>query len=201
MPRPTVRTDVQPDDLAAFLASWPPGLTRLETEEGVDVYGIVLRRGDGTVWGTAATWPPGDDAADRADEAARAVLIALAQHEGEPLAAAAFVRPHGDTLEAGVVVFAFDGASATPGADRPVEAAALLRQVADRVGAPLSVSVPTPFDRLGRFHLEAVASHIGLLMVPVGLREDDDPVWEELGELGVFDIPHLPSVGFVEEDA
>jgi hypothetical protein len=201
MSRPTVRTQIDPDDLAAFLASWPPGLTRLETEEGTDVYGIILRRGDGTVWGTAATWAPGDHAFDQADHAARAVLVALAKHRGEPLAAAAFVRPNGDAFEAGVVVFAFDGSSSTPGAERPIEAESLLRGVAERVGAPLSASTPTPFDALGRFHLEGIASHRGLLLVPVGLRDDDDPVWAELFDAGVVSAPHLPSVGFVEEDA
>ena len=190
-----IRTEPTADDNNAFLACWPPGIARLETEQG-DAYGLVMRKGEARVWASAATWPASDDAPSQADAVAAAVLTVLAETDGAPLGAAAFVRPAGSSLEVGVAVFAFAEGSTRPGADRPEHAQAVFDAVAERVGEPLGAAQAVPYDELGRFHLEAMASSAGVLLVSPQVRAASDPTWAGIAQQ---EFVHFPSVGFVDE--
>lgn len=190
-----IRTEPTADDTTAFLACWPPGIARLQTDSG-DLFGLVMRRGDAVVWATAATWPAGDDASSLANAAAASLLSVLSATEHAPLGAAAFVRQVGESLEAGVAVFAFEEGSVQPGADRREHAQAVLDGVSAKVGTALGPASATPYDALGRFHLEAMASAAGLLIVSPQVRGTSDAAWQAVAG---DEVAHFPSVGFVDE--
>lgn len=196
MPRPPARTEPTADEIHAFLAAWPPGIARLQREDGGDAYGLLMRRAEEVVWATAGRFEAPVDPVDLAERASRAVLEALAAAE-PPVGAAAWVRPEPSGLGVGVAVFAFgEDEPERPGAGRRGVAEALLDAVAAAVDAPLVERGPVPYEALGTFRLEALRTEAGLLWVDPSPRPADDPAWDALG---LEEVVHLPSVGFVDE--
>ncbi len=196
MSYPEIVTEPTEEDLHAFLAAWPPGVAKLDTEHESQVYGLLMRSGTDRVWCTRAVWTDEVDPPERADAAARAVLRALQNHDGEAMAAAAFVREHKGAVQAGVAVFAFAEGGSLPGASRHEEAVALLTAVSDDIGVALEDVAMESYEAIGQFHLEAFHTSRGLMFVAIGLRPEDDPVW---ADLNLTTALHFPSVGFVDD--
>ena len=197
MPRPVIVTEPSPEHLRAFLASWPPGIGRLQTTEG-DVFGLLMRRGPDVVWCRAGMFDAVDDPFELADRAARAVLCAMADRRDETFGATAFMVGEEGAERVGIAVFTFDEATGdTPGAGGGERADGFARAVAQVLGVSLGEMAPRPYDTIGTYRLQGMATAQGLLFVGRVLPDDDDPVWQEWPS----DAPivHLPSVGFVEE--
>lgn len=193
-PMTTLRTDATQDELTAFLTSWPPGIGRLETEDG-DLYGLLIRRGDDVVWCHAAVFTDTADVMDLAERASHAVVEALVHADDAPLAATAFVVGEGDSLRAGVAVIAFaDDAPEHPGAARAPVAQALVSRVSATVAANPSALRAVPIDEIGTYRLQAMVTTTGLVWVA---RTPPDSL---LKDVLPDDLLHLPCVAFAEED-
>jgi hypothetical protein len=198
MTTPALRTEATPDELSAFLLAWPPGIGRLEDEEGADLFGLLMRRGEDVVWCNAGVFDAVADPMDLAERASRAVVGNLAEGTRSPMGAAAFVREAGDDYRVGVAVFAFsDDAVDQPGAGCGEEARALVDAVAQTVGVPISGIRPVPYDQIGTYRLQLMVTSAGLAYVSRTLPAEKDDMWHVLRNR--TDIVHLPCVGFVDD--
>jgi hypothetical protein len=198
MTTPPLRTEATPDELSAFLSAWPPGIGRLEDEEGADLYGLLMRRGEDVVWCNAGVFDAVDDPMDLAERASRAVVGHLVEGTSSPMAAAAFVRKAGEEYRVGIAVFAFsDDAADKPGSGHAEEARALVDAVAQTVGVPISGIRPVPYDQIGTYRLQMMVTSAGLAYVSRTLPPEKDDLWHVLGNR--TDLVHLACVGFVDD--
>lgn len=198
MTTPALRIEPTPDELSAFLSAWPPGIGRLEDEEGADLYGLLMRRGEDVVWCNAAVFDAVEDPMDLAERASRAVVGNLVEGTRSPMAAAAFVRKAGDAYRVGLAVFAFsDDAADQPGAGHAEEARALVDAVAQTVGVPISGIRPMPYDQIGTYRLQFMVTTVGFAYVSRSLPPENDDLWHVLSNR--TDLVHLPCVGFVDD--